>query len=229
MKLPLAALASLFLIHVAHAEETLQLDVSDVFNMRPMSTVVDGKLVTMTDNIDGASGVATTSAAATYGSPDPHALPDDGKFAATDKHPEFVLPYTMDDGKQNLARRSAGGDAFILNVPTKHFTKLFLFLSSGQGPSKIQVKLKYADQTTDTRDLTVPDWFWLLKPEDQDWCYVATDLSKWGPKKMLEKSHHSIFGVDIHPDPGKVLEKVLVSKDDRGIMVFYGATGVAAD
>lgn len=229
MKLLLLILASLFLMRVAPGEEVLQLDVSDVFNMRPMSTVVGGKLVTMSDNIDGAGGVATTSAAATYGSPDPHALPDDGKFAATDKHPAFVLPYATDDGKKNLARRSAGGDAFILTVPAKHYMKLFFFLSSGQGTSKIQVKLKYADHTLDTHDATVPDWFWLLKPEEQDWCYVATDLSKWGPQKMLEKSHHSIFGLDIHPDPSKVLEKILVSKSDSGIMVFYGATGVAAD
>ena len=211
------------------AGEVIQIDASDAFNTRTISTAVGGKLVPMRDNIDGAGGVATASAAATFGAPDPHALPDDGKFPATDKHPDIVMPYAKDDGASNQARRSAGGDAYVLSVPAKRYGKLFLFLSSGQGPSNLEIKLKYTDHTIETRTAVVPDWYWDLKPDDKDWCYVATDLSKWGPDKMLEKSHHSIFGLDIHPNPGKVLEKILVSKADAGIMVFYGATGLTAD
>ncbi len=225
----LCVLPVLPIMDVAHAAEVIQIDASEVFNTRTISTVFAGKLVPMHDNIDGAGGVATASAAATYGAPDPHALPDDGKFPATDRHPEFVLSYARDDGKSNQARRSAGGDDYTLSVPVKRYAKLFLYLSSGQGVSNVEITLKYSDGSIETRTVVVPDWFWDLKPDDKDWCYVATDLSKWGPDKMLEKSHHSIFGLDVHPDASKTLEKILLSKSPRGIMVFYGATGVTAD
>jgi len=226
----LIATAALFpLLQTTQGAELIQIDTSDAFNTRTISTVVGGKLAPMRDNIDGAGGVATASAAATFGTSDPHALPDDGKFPATDKHPDIVMPYARDDGKSNQARRSAGGDAYVLSVPAKHYAKLFLFLSSGQGPSNLEIRMRYTDHTVETRTVVVPDWYWDLKPDDKDWCYVATDLSKWGPDKMLEKSHHSIFGLDIHPDAGKVLEKILVSKSDAGIMVFYGATGQTAE
>ena len=180
-----------FALKSGRAADVIQVDVTDAFNTRTISTLVGGKLVPMRDNIDGAGGVATTSAAATFGAPDPHALPDDGKFPATDKHPEFILPYAKDDGQSNQARRSAGGDAYVLSVPAKNYAKFFLFLTSGQGVSNLEIKLRYADHSIETRTVVVPDWYWDLKPDDKDWCYVATDLSKWGPDKMLEKKHHS--------------------------------------
>ena len=210
------------------AGEVLQFDTLDVFNTRVISTVVGGQLLPLKNDIDGAGGVATTSAAGIQGPADPHALPDDGKFPATDRHPAIVLPYAKDDAKAPQVRRCTGGDAFVLTVPVHLYGKFFLLLSSGQGASHLKIKMRYTDHTTDTRTADVPDWFWELKPEDRDWSYVATNLSKWGPDKMLEKDHHSIFALDLHPDPTKTLEKILVSKADPGIMVFYGATGETA-
>ena len=229
------AAAGMFLLAVpgtTRAGQTVPIDASAAFTIRPVSTVVDGKIVPLDHDVDGAGGMATAAAAAaaTHGTPDPHALPDDGRFPADGRHPDVVLPYAVgDDGRKNQARRSQGEDAFSFPVPPGRYAKLFLFLSSGQGPSDIEVTLAYDDGTSEARPFRVPDWFWDLKPDDPDWVYLARDLSKWAPDKMLEKSHHSIFGLDVHPAPGKALATVLVHKEAKGILAFYGATGEAAD
>lgn len=209
----------------AHAGEAVQIDASKVFNMRPITTMVGGSVVPMTSDIDGAGGVITTIGAKALGVDDPYALPDNGVFPANQDHPLIILPYGKDDGKSPQARKSVGEDVFFIEVPPKNYTKLWLFLASGQGVSKIDVKLKYADDTVQQRSLEVPDWFWELEAGDPYRCYVAHNLSKWGPKKQLEADHHYIFGLDVQPDPAKTLEKIAVAKSKPGIMAFFGATG----
>jgi len=226
MKSLLLLLAAVSLAGFARAGEVVQVDASSVFNMRPINVVVAGKVVPMTGDIDGAGGVATHAAAkAMGGKDDPCAMPDDGKFPATDKHPEVVMSYGKDDGKSPQGRTSRAEDKFSFPVPAKKYTGLWLFLGSGRGPSDITVDLKYSDGSADSRTLQVPDWFWEVRPEDPDRCYVATDLSKWGPKRQLEKNHHSIFGLNVHPDSAKTLTEVAVTKTKPGIMAFLGATG----
>jgi hypothetical protein len=223
-----AFLAVVSIAGFARAGEAVQIDASSVFNMRPVSTIVAGKLVPMTGDIDGAGGVATKSAAKAQGMDDPFSMPDDGVFPANDKHVLIVMPYAKDDGKSPQARTSRAEDTFIFPVPPKNYSNLWLFLASGRGPSDIAVKMKYKDGTTETRKMQVPDWFWELKPDDADRCYVATDLSKWGPEKQLEKNHHYIFGLNIRPNPAKVLTNIGVTKTKSGIMAFFGATGEVA-
>jgi hypothetical protein len=210
---------------LAHAGEVVQIDVAKVFNMRPITTLLGGNLVPMDGDIDGAGGLITETAAKALGMEDPYAMPDSGVFPANNKHPLIIMPYGKDDGKSPQARKSRGEDAFSFAVPPKNYSKLWLFLASGQGVSKIKVGMTYADGTTQKRELEVPDWFWELKADDPYRCYVASNLSKWSPTKQLEKDHHYIFGLDIQPDPGKTLEKVTVVKSKPGIMAFLGATG----
>jgi hypothetical protein len=226
MKSPLlvALTTSLIFTGIARAGEAVQIDASDVFNMRPINVLVKGAFVGQNNNIDGAGGISTTAAAKFAGVEDPHAMPDDGKVAANAKHPEIIFPYADDDGKKPLARKSIGADTFVFSVPEGNYAKLLLFLASGSGPSNIEVDLKYKDNTIETRSMQVPDWFWELKPDDQYLCYVAENLSKWSDKKMLEKDHHYIFGLDLHPNPDKQLVKIRVRKSEPGIMAFLGAT-----
>jgi hypothetical protein len=222
-------LAALLLAPSVRAGEIVQLNTTDAFNMRPISTVVNGKLVPMNDNIDGAGGVATAAAAKAAGVDDPKTMPDDGKFPATDKHPEIVLTYATDDGKKNLARKVQGEDSFAFNVPKKNYAKLYLFFASGQGASKIGVDLRYTDKTIETHVLDVPDWFWELKPSDTGIFYVASDLSKWTATKKIEDNHHYIFGLDVHPNPEKTLDMIRIRKDKPGLLTFYGGTGETKD
>ena len=46
---------------------------------------------------------------------------------------------------------------------------------------------------------------------------------------MQEVDHHYLHGVDVHPDAGKELVSVQIHKTAPGYLVFWGATGVAAD
>ena len=210
---------------LARAGEAVQVDVTKVFNMRPITTAIASNAVPMTGDVDAAGGMITYTASKMMLAEDPNSLPDDGVFPANDKHPTVVLAYGRGDARSPQARKSRGEDTFSFPVPPKNYTKFWLFLASGWGASKINVEMTYADQTTQKRTLEVPDWFWELKPGDPYRCYLATNLSKWGPKKQLEKDHHYIFGLNIQPDPAKTLEKVTVAKTKPGIMAFFGATG----
>ncbi|MGH8048145.1 MAG: hypothetical protein ACREKL_12955 [Chthoniobacterales bacterium] len=221
--------AAVSCLSAAHAGDAIQIDTSSVFNNRPVTTVVDGKLAPMTGDVDAAGGVITHGAAKLMGSEDPHALPDDGKFPANAKHALIILPYATGDANSKQARKSRGEDTFSFSVPPKKYSKLWLMTTSGQGPTTINVEMTYADKTSQAHTLEVPDWYWELKPTDPYRCYVASDLSKWGPKKQLEKDHHFIFGLDIQPDPTKTLEKVTVTKTKKGILGFFGATGEASN
>ena len=120
-------------------------------------------------------------------------------------------------------------------MPEKKYSQMWLWVTSGQGPSDIHVELTYKDGTSETRDIQVPDWFWELTPnakdpkmDDKNRCNLAVDLGKWskqGPMIASEPRHHFIHGVDATPNPAKELVKVTVKKDKKGLMCFYGATG----
>jgi hypothetical protein len=224
---PLLAFASLN--GPALAGEAVQIDTSKVFNNRPITTVVSGNVVPMTGDVDAAGGMITHTASKMMGSEDPYSLPDDGVFPANNKHALIILPYGKGDAKSPQARKSRDEDTFSFAVPPKNYSKLWLMTTSGQGPTTLNVEMTYADKTTEKRTVEVPDWYWELKPDDTYRCYVASNLSKWGPKKQLEKDHHYIFGIDIQPNREKTLEKVTVTKTKKGILGFFGATGQAGD
>jgi len=69
------AFAALFYIHTAHAGNVVQIDTSSLFNGRPINTVVNGVVVPMDNNIDGAGGLCTLSAAKILGGSTEHVIP----------------------------------------------------------------------------------------------------------------------------------------------------------
>ena len=222
-----AAIAAIALTTAANAGDVKQIDVSAAFNARPIDTVVDGKVVPMDANIDGAGGLSTLSAAKLLGGSTDHVIPDNAVYPANDKHPEIVLAYANDDGKKKFARRSQGADTYDLTIPEGNYTRLFLMMSSGQGPSDIEVTLAYKDGTSDTKTLTCPDWWPGLKPGDTYRCEVVSNMSKWSPKGIIpsEPKGHNIYGINVQPNPDKALVKITVKKQAKGILCFWGATG----
>lgn len=212
---------------IAHAGDVKQIDTSAVFNARPIDTVVDGKVVPMDNNIDGAGGLATLSAAKLLGGSTDHVIPDNAVYPANDSHPEIVLAYANDDGKKKFARRSQGADSFDLTIPEGNYARLFLMMSSGAGPSDIDVTLTYKDGTSDTKTLTCPDWWPGLKPGDTYRVEVVKDMSKWTPKGIIgsELKGHNIYGINVQPDAAKSLVKISIKKHPKGILCFWGATG----
>lgn len=217
----------LFAGMAAGAAETLQIDVRPILNARPVTVVAGGKLVSWTEGLDGDySGLATMAAAKIIGDAVPKALPDDGRFPATDKHPEVVLHFANEDAAGKQVRRSMGADTFTVAVPPGRYSRLAVFCMSANGPSSLSVQLRYADGS-ETRSLTVPDWFNPLPAGDAARFHLAYDLAKWDKaNRKTEPDHHFLYGLELTPAELKSLLSFKVSKTNAGALTFWGATGV---
>jgi hypothetical protein len=223
-----AALAvSLAMSWPAFASQTVQIEVQSLLNARPVTILNGGKLVAWTEGLDGAySGEATTAAAKLMGDAVPKALPDDGRFPATAKHPEVILHFSNEDATGMQVRRSMGADTFSFAVPAGRYSRMSLFCMSANGSSNLTVQLFYG-QDVETRNLTVPDWYNLLPEGDPVRYYLAYDLAKWTKdNKKSEPDHHYLFGLDLAPDAGKTLTRIKLGKGPGGALTFWGATGV---
>ena len=209
--------------------EVIQFDISNILNARPITTLTNNKLVTWKKGIDGdglADGYLTHSAALFNGDKDPHALPDNPVFAASASHPEIKLNYSNTDSLHNQACGITGIGEVEFNVPNRKYTDIYLALTSAEGPSTLMVQFGYADGV-DVKNFTLPDYYWDLKPNDPDFCYLAHDLAKWGNKNnMTEKAHHNIDLLNVHPDPARILKSIKISKNKPTYVVFWAAAGV---
>jgi hypothetical protein len=210
----------------------VQFDIGKILNARPVTILFKGKLIPWVKGIDGdglADGCLTRSAALFNGDKDPHALPDDPIFAANSSHPEIKLHYSNNESVNKQACGISGDEVVEFRLPHAKYKDIYLALTSAEGSSTLHVKLNYADGVH-LKDMTVPDWYWDVKPNDPDVCYLVSDLAKWGNKNnMTEKNHHNIDLVNIHPDQTRVLESIGISKNKPTYMVLWAATGVKAD
>ena len=210
----------------------IQFDISNILNARPVTTLTNKKLVTWKKGIDGdglADGYLTLSAALFNGDKDPHALPDNPVFAANASHPEIKLHYSNTDSLNNQACGIIGTEVVEFRVPVNKYSAIYLALTSAEGPSALRVQFNYADGA-DIKNFTVPDYYWDLKPNDPDFCYLAHDLAKWGNKNnMTEKDHHNIDLLNVHPNPERALKSIKISKNKPTYVVFWAAAGVVAD
>jgi len=209
-----------------NAPPAVQIDVKSLLNARVVTTFSDGKVVPLAIALDGAGGVATAAAAQALGIDNPHTVPDDGHFPANADHPDVVLNFSDADGSGPQVRRMGPPDDFAFDVPPNNYAKMFLFFTSGAaGPAPLAFTLTYQDGSSEVHNEVCPDWWTELKGPDKDVIYLAANLAKFGTKnKVLEKDHHNIWGLDIHPDPSKVLVKVAVHKT-KPLVCFWGATG----
>lgn len=209
----------------------IQLDIAALLDVRPVTTLTGGKLVTWHGGIDGGGrgdGYLTMAAALSNGDRDPHALPDAATFAATARHPEIVLHYANEDGEGMQAHAVAGAGEFSIPVPAHRYRGLFLALTSAEGESRLHCTLTYADGTAAT-DAVCPDYYKDIPADDPDLSYLASDLAKWNRSNaMAEKNHHNIDALDLHPDAARTLLTVTVAKAAGGYLVLWGAAGVVA-
>ncbi len=212
--------------------KVIQFDITNILDARPVTTLTNNKLVTWKKGIDGdglADGYLTHSAALFNGDKDPHALPDNPVFAANASHPEIKLHYSNTDSLHSQACGITGTEEIEFQVPGNKYSAIYLALTSAEGPSALKVQLTYADGV-DVKNFTLPDYYWDLKPNDPDFCYLAHDLAKWGNKSnMAEKDHHNIDLLNIHPDQVRVLKGIKISKNKPTYVVFWAAVGVRAN
>ena len=211
-----------------HSNKTIQIDIQKLLNARPVTTVTDGKLQTWVTGIDGGGkgdGYLTADAAKLNGDHDTYALPDNPLIPANSFHPATLLHYKNgDNGNQSL--NVAGIDSFSFDVPHKKYSGLYLSLTSSEGPSQLYITLTYSDGS-EFKDFKLPDYYDDIPEGNSNLSYLVHDLAKWGQgNKITENDHHNIDVLNIHPDPGRILKKVTVSKDKAGYLVFWAATGV---
>jgi hypothetical protein len=213
------------------AGAAIQLDITALLDIRPVTTCTGGALATWNGGIDGGGhgdGYLTMAAALANGDREPHALPDAATFAATARHPEIVLHYSNDDGAGMQAHAIAGAGEFTLAVPAHRYSGLFLALTSAEGASRLHCTLSYADGTA-VSEVVCPDYYQDIAATDPDLSYIASDLAKWNrANTMAEKNHHNIDALDLHPDAARTLVRVTVAKAAGGYLVLWGAAGVIA-
>jgi len=211
--------------------QVIQFDIYKILNARPVTTLTGGRLITWKKGIDGngmGDGYLTMSAALFNGDKEAHALPDDPVFAANASHPEIKLHYSNKDSLHYQACAISGLEEVEFKVPEAKYKDVYLALTSAEGASILDVRLVYADGSEE-KDLTLPDYFWDVKPDDPNVCYLAHDLAKWGPKNnMTEKDHHNIHLLNIHPDPARRLDRISISKNKATYLVLWAAAGVKA-
>jgi hypothetical protein len=215
------------------ASEVIQVDVRPSLTGRAVTTLTDGKLAPWTKGVDGAGradGYMTLEASIVNGYKNANALPDDGCFKATASHPFVKLNFTNADGKGSQTRSLEGEGDFSFPVPGRRYERMMVFMTSAEGPSQLRLKLAYADGTFEQRGILLPDYYNDAPPGDHNLFSLATNLAKWDASgRMTERDHHHIHGVELHPDAGKKLLSVQVSKTAAGYLVFWGATGVTND
>lgn len=209
--------------------KVVQVDISDLLNARPVTTLTNCELVSWTKGIDGngeGDGYLTHSAAEFNGDKDAHALPDEPIFAANADHPEIKLHYNNADDKHNQARFVSGTGEFTIKIPKGNYTAVYLGLSSAEGPSSLHFELIYAD-SQELKDYLLPDYFNNATEKNPGLSYIATDLAKWGKgDKMAEKDHHNIHLLKLDINPKKQLTAIKITKAKEGYLMFWSATGV---
>jgi hypothetical protein len=210
-------------------EKVIQIDVSDLLNIRPVTTLTNGELIPWTKGVDHENGYLTLSAAFFNKETDPKAIPDNPLIPANSHHPQILLHYNNNDGIKYQARLLADtGGTFTLKVPKHKYSDIYLCLTSAYGKSKLQYELVYADGVL-TKNITVPDWANDVPDNDPDFSYVVHDLAKWSNKSTLtETDHHNIHALNIHPGGGRVLTAVRIHNLSKTYMLFWAATGVVA-
>jgi hypothetical protein len=228
---PLRRLVSIFCLLIVTAQahaSTVQLDIMRLLNARVVTTVHEGKLVTWPDSLDNAgSGEATQAAADLMDKPGLKALPDDGFFPATKQRPEVRLYAANHRPTGPQVRRSVGADHFEIRVPAVNCRQAWLFFMSGCGDSTLHFTLHYQDGTSEKRDMKAPDWWNAADPKDPTQCDLAVDLGKWdNQNRMMETDHHYIVGLDLRPNPKRVLVRIEVEKDAPAVLTLWGATVV---
>jgi hypothetical protein len=210
---------------VGAAANTAQLDFSDIYD----ADVVRGTADSTDGDFDngGYTLVSSSKAQAVVGSPD-DGVPDDGVFpAVTDVHPKFDLAdFNSDD---NNAWQTTGIGSQTASVSDGQYETVHVVASAGGAspstPAKFELKLHYADGTSDTSSvLTVPDWFG-SPPSDPGYA-VRDGMDRYDADgNSYENANEAgIWGYGVSADSSKTLTDVTidVTENQAGSFNFFG-------
>ena len=117
---------------------------------------------------------------------------------------------------------------FTFNVPVAVYTQLQIYATGGNGGSTINYTLTYADSSTSSSTLALPDWC-LGTLGGGQYALVGVYRVQNGDALNGENPQDicNIYALDLNPDTGKALSSVTFA-DTGGssttYLVFYGAT-----
>jgi hypothetical protein len=231
-QLPIVAClaASLAHTHAAAADEVVQLPIDSLLEGRPVTTWTAGQIVTWTAGVDDTDGLMTAAAEAKLNEMGV-ALPDDGTFPADARHPDIVLHFSnAAPAAAPQAHSVMGAGQFDIPVAEGAYTSVFLIFTSSYGPCALGFTLTYADGSTSTANVTVPDWAMGAPANDPALFDLIGGMQKWTAQNQeIDTPNHTLTGVRLVPTAGKALSSIRVNKPDAmPLLWFWGATGVAS-
>ena len=209
--------------------DVVQVPVDSLLNGRPVTTLTAGHIVTWTAGVDDTDGLMTEAAEAYLGQTGT-ALPDDGTFPTDSRHPEIVLHFSDDasaTSSQALPVPDAG--SFAVPVPAATYSSVYLVFTSSYGASALTVTMNYMDGSSVMTNVTVPDWATGAPADDPVLFDLISGMHKWtNQNQEVDTPSHTLTGVELTAEPGKVLTAIQVEKPNAGqLLIFWGATGVA--
>ncbi len=223
-------LVALALAHAGVAlADVVQVPVDPLLNGRPVTTLSGGQIVTWTAGVDDTDGLMTEAAEANLDQTGT-ALPDDGTFPTDSRHPEIVLHFSNDasaTSSQALSVPDAG--SFAIPVPVATYSSVYLVFTSSYGASALTATMNYVDGSSVVTNVTVPDWATGAPADDPVLFDLISGMHKWtNQNQEVDTPSHTLTGVELTAEPGKVLTAIQVEKPNAGqLLIFWGATGVA--
>jgi len=227
----LTAAPCTLIVKTSRADTVVQVSLAGLIDKRCVTTLTNGMIVPWNLHTDGLATLqnafVTAAVAKLKGAPVENALPDDGRFAANDRHPEVVLSFSNDapaSSPQTYQVQPTTDVSF--SVPLATYSKLFLFFNGSHGGTTVTMNLLYTD-TMETKMVKVPDYAAAIPANDPVIFNLAPNLSKWSLNTTVtEVGGHHITGVELAPIAGKTLKGVTFQRSADGFLVFWGATGV---
>lgn len=217
----------------ARADTVVQLPLTGILDARSVTTLTAGQLVVFTLPTDGGNlqnAFATRAVAAQRGKPENNALPNDGRFPASMRHPEVVLHFSNDADPASPQTHLVppATDVEIL-LPVATYSRVFFFVNGAAGGTNVTATLHYTDATTDVTKVMVPDYYADLPEGDPLLFNLAQNLAKWDKTTNVnEADHHNITGVMLTPKSlQKQLNGLTLQRDATGNLVLWGATAIA--
>jgi hypothetical protein len=206
----------------------LQIDASSLFNANSVVTTavggmaltpMDGSGVTNNDDFPTQSAVRALNDAG-------QGLPDDAFFLSNGTTiPNVQLGWNNTRNVANsIVLSSTATTAFTLEVPPAPYSHVQLYATGGGGGSTIDYTLTYADSSTTSSTLSLPDWC-LGATGSGQYVLVSVDRVQNGNSFSGGLLCH-IFALELNPDTGKSLTSIRFS-DTGGTsdyFIFYGAT-----
>jgi hypothetical protein len=228
----LTATPCTLMVKTSRADTIVQVSLAGLIDKRCVTTLTNGMIVPWNLHTDGLATLqnafVTAAVAKLKGAPVENALPDDGRFAADNRHPEVVLNFSnaAPAGSPQTYQVQPTTDVSF-SVPQATYSKLFLFFNGSHGGTTVTMNLLYTD-TMETKMVKVPDYAAAIPANDPVIFNLAPNLSKWSLNTTVtEVGGHHITGVELAPIAGKTLKGVTFQRSADGFLVFWGATGVA--